>query len=106
MNKGYEAITFKPFVLIFNDYSLKTGKKSESRDNLFIHEFTHILQQRKTGLFFFLIRYVYEYFKLIIETKSSILAYSMISYELEARQTEKVVSHYDPKELEKDTMLA
>jgi len=105
-NKGYEAITFKPFVFIFNDYSLKTGKKSDMRDSLFIHEFTHILQQRKIGLFFFLIHYLYEYFKLLIETRSSILAYSMISYELEARQTEKVVSNYDPEELEKDTMLA
>lgn len=105
-NKGFEAITFKPFVLIFNDYNLKEGKKNEIRDNLFIHEFTHILQQRKKGLIIFLLKYIYEYFKLLIETRSSILAYSMISYELEARQTEKVVSHYDPKEFDKDTMLA
>jgi hypothetical protein len=105
-NKGFEAITLRPFVFVFNDYDLRSGKKNEIRDSLVAHEFTHIIQQRKKGLLLFLIRYLYEYFKLLIEGMGSILAYSMISYEVEARQTEKIVSYYDPEELDKDTMLA
>jgi len=77
---GYTiGLTLNPYIII-KGFSFRTLK----------HEIVHIYQQKKEGLFLFLIKYVFYFVKNLFQTFSLDLAYYYIPYEDEAYKLEKL----------------
>jgi Domain of unknown function (DUF4157) len=66
-----------------------TERSAEYLDRLLRHELAHVRQVNRHGLFGFLTRYVAEFVKHLLATRSVNAAYDRISFEVEARAEEE-----------------
>ena len=62
--------------------------EEEVSDRLRKHERTNVEQQRRNGVVFYTIKYIYEYLKGRLKGKTHRGSYLNISYEIEARKVE------------------
>ena len=66
-----------------------TARSSDYLTRLLAHELVHVKQVNRHGLIPFLVRYLAEYFRLLVRERSFHTAYRNISFEVEARAAEE-----------------
>lgn len=90
-----EGITIGKRIFIFPDnFWISETNKLRLDERLVVHEIAHVLQYRREGFFKFLYRYLRDYWRNLRKLKkwdalSRQIAYFEISFEREARETEK-----------------
>ena len=81
-----KGITLFPVIIIISKDICSFQDQKMIR--LIRHECTHIKQYYKNYVLLFYVKYLYQYIKNFIVYKDSYIAYSMIDFEIEAREAE------------------